>query len=93
MNRIKNNRILLFILILSPAFLCQAQNSHSSPQIEKTTHDFGTIQEANGNLACTFQFANDGTSNLIIQDIIAECGCTTLEWSNEPIQLRRKIMI
>lgn len=47
-------------------------------------HDFGTIPE--GPVAeYAFEFKNVGKSPLIIQNASASCGCTTPEWSREPV--------
>ena|SRR5450631_2344538 len=51
---------------------------------EKTVHDFGNINE--GTMA-TFEFAftNTGKVPLVISNVQPSCGCTTPEWSREPI--------
>jgi hypothetical protein len=51
----------------------------------KTTHDFGEINEADGIVSYQFEFTNNGNSPLIIQEVKASCGCTTPEWTREPI--------
>ena len=87
MNRIQNIiALLFFILIFYPAFLGHSQDSGTSLQFDKTTHDFGTIQEENGSVACTFKFVNNGTSDLTILEVLAECGCTTPDWTQGVIQ-------
>ncbi|MBW7845373.1 MAG: DUF1573 domain-containing protein [Bacteroidia bacterium] len=66
-----------------------AQNSVASDtlpilQFDKIEHDFGKIKE--GTLAIhPFEFTNKGKSPLVITNVIASCGCTTPEWSKEPI--------
>jgi len=80
------NSVLIYMLVCFPVFLGFSQDSEKSLQFDKTTHDFGTIKETNGSVAYTFQFVNNGTSGLTIHEVIAECGCTTPEWSSKLIQ-------
>lgn len=52
---------------------------------EQATHDFGEIKEADGKIAHTFTISNTGDAPLVITRVIASCGCTTPEWTKEPI--------
>jgi hypothetical protein len=54
-------------------------------QFEKMDHSFGKIREEGGPAGFNFSFINTGTIPLIIQGVEASCGCTTPEWSREPI--------
>lgn len=53
---------------------------------EETTHDFGTVSEANGDITHEFVFTNTGDKPLVIQRVNASCGCTTPGWTKEPVQ-------
>lgn len=53
-------------------------------KFEKETHDFGSIDE-NGSVDYVFKFSNTGTAPIIIQKVNASCGCTTPDWSKDPI--------
>jgi hypothetical protein len=77
----------LFIVLLT---LCSAvgfaQTGSEQPQItfDQTEHDFGTIKE--GTMAnYEFTFTNTGKTPLILSNVQPSCGCTTPEWSKEPI--------
>lgn len=48
-------------------------------------HDFGDIQPG-AVVKHTFEFTNTGKSPLIIENATASCGCTTPNWTKEPIQ-------
>lgn len=48
------------------------------------THDFGNIKEGT-QASYEFKFTNTGTAPLILESVQASCGCTTPEWSKEPI--------
>ena len=47
-------------------------------------HDFGTLEEG-GAADFVFQFKNTGKEPLIIQRVQPSCGCTTPDWTKEPI--------
>lgn len=51
---------------------------------DKETHDFGVVPQ-NVPATYTFTFKNTGKEPLIITNAAASCGCTTPEWTKEPI--------
>lgn len=53
---------------------------------EKTTHDFGQINEADGRVTTVFTFKNEGMAPLVLSNVRASCGCTTPKWPKEPIE-------
>lgn len=58
----------------------------------KTIHDFGNIQE--GTIATyTFEFTNEGKRPLRLLGVQPSCGCTTPEYSKEPVEPGKKGMI
>lgn len=52
---------------------------------ETATHDFGEIKESDGKVTYTFKVKNEGDAPLVLTRVIASCGCTTPEWTKEPI--------
>ena len=81
--------VLLFVIGGgSPVFSqTQATKPTAGPKIvfDDESHDFGTIKE--GLVAeYTFKFKNTGSQPLILKDVRPSCGCTTPEWSKEPVQ-------
>lgn len=48
------------------------------------SHDFGNIKEGT-QATYEFKFTNTGTAPLVLESVQASCGCTTPEWSKEPI--------
>jgi len=52
---------------------------------EKNTHDFGKIKEQDGLATYSFTFKNTGDAPLVINRVNASCGCTTPNWTKEPI--------
>ncbi len=53
---------------------------------EKTEHDFGKINEADGRVSTVFSFKNEGMAPLVLSNVRASCGCTTPTWTKEPIE-------
>lgn len=53
---------------------------------DKTTHDFGKINEADGRVTTVFNFKNEGMTPLVLSNVRASCGCTTPKWTREPIE-------
>ena len=53
---------------------------------DKTTHDFGKINEVDGRVTTIFTFTNDGDAPLVLSNVRASCGCTTPKWTREPIE-------
>jgi hypothetical protein len=51
---------------------------------EKNLHDFGTIPNE-GNGTYEFKFKNTGKSPLSITNVQTSCGCTTPDYSKEPV--------
>ncbi len=75
--------IVLFILLT--ALQTAIAQSFADIQFEKMDHNFGKIKEDAGLATINFKFTNTGKIPLIIQTVQASCGCTTPEWSKEPI--------
>jgi hypothetical protein len=48
-------------------------------------HDFGKFKEEAGPQRFNFEVVNTGNAALVIQNIVASCGCTTPEWTKGPI--------
>lgn len=51
------------------------------------THDFGTIHASKGPVSYEYEFKNTGDKPLVIVSVTnGGCGCTTPEFTQEPIQ-------
>ena len=78
---------LLFILtamLLSVGSL-SAQEKQAVISAKETIFDFGNIKEGAGKVVHTFVIENTGNGPLVMTRVIASCGCTTPEWTKEPI--------
>lgn len=49
----------------------------------ETVHNFGAIDEKDGDVSYDFKFTNTGTQPLIIKEVITGCGCTSAKWSKK----------
>ena len=59
-------------------------------KFERDVHDFDLIQEDGGMVTTTFEFINDGDAPLIINEVTRACGCTTPDWTREPVPVNGK---
>lgn len=80
----KTLKIVLVALFVSAANLLFAQDQ-GIITFEKTEHDFGTVKEEGGPITVDFKFKNTGKAPLIVSGVQASCGCTTPDWSKDPI--------
>ena len=60
---------------------------------DKKSHDFGTIQEKDGDVTCEFEVTNKGDKPLLLLKAASSCGCTVPEFSQEPIRPGQKTKI
>lgn len=71
-----------FILFI---FLTQVQAQTASQSlVVKEEHDFGKIPQGKP-VYYTFEIKNNGDGPLKLENVQTSCGCTTPEWSKEPI--------
>ena len=71
------------------AFVCMTMLAFGQTPVitfQKTTHDFGKINEADGRVTTVFEFKNEGMAPLVLSNVRASCGCTTPKWTHEPIE-------
>jgi hypothetical protein len=72
--------------IFTAAAACLMSISASAQmQFTKTAHDFGQIPEMGGDATYQFEFTNTGKAPIIITNVESSCGCTTPEWSRQPV--------
>ena len=77
---------ILLALVWSTSFM-MAQNGDKAPKavFTKDVHDFGKVDESAGSVTCEFTFKNTGTAPLLIQRVQTTCGCTTPDYTKEPV--------
>lgn len=81
----KKSITFLLALFISLPLINFAQNAKSRIAFEKLQHNFGTFNEELGAQTVSFNFKNDGALPLILNNVQASCGCTTPEWTREPV--------
>ncbi len=84
------NRLLLSLIILTFGLGIQAQQSRPAISFEEEIHDFGEVKEDGGTVTHTFTYTNTGEQPLIMHNVRASCGCTTPDWTRQPIQPGKK---
>lgn len=52
---------------------------------DEIEYNFGTVIQGE-KISHTFIFTNTGTSNLVVANVKASCGCTVPKWTQEPIK-------
>jgi hypothetical protein len=78
-------RLSFIFSLLIIGIALKAQIATTKMQVASTEHDFGTFKEEAGRQTFDFIVTNTGTEPLIIQNVQASCGCTTPEWTKQPI--------
>ncbi len=76
---------LLIFLIVPANKLCNAQQNIATASFTVESHDFGKINESDGDANFKFTFTNTGGEPLILKNVTASCGCTTPSYSKEPV--------
>jgi hypothetical protein len=77
-------RVLVFFLILLAFTTGNSQQAEPLIFKEKI-HDFGELRETSGNANHEFTFQNNAGRPVRILSVQASCGCTTPDWSKEPV--------
>jgi hypothetical protein len=78
-------RLLFIFSMLILGVSLNAQLAVTKLQASVTEHDFGTFKEEAGRQSFDFIVTNTGSEPLVIQNVQASCGCTTPEWTKQPI--------
>lgn len=88
-------KFLTLFLLISASLYSVAQNTNAATQntnapkqsvlqLKETEHDFSKIPQGKP-VYYNFEVVNTGKEPLKLNDVHASCGCTTPEWSPEPI--------
>lgn len=75
----------LLVTVAGTQWAAAQDNKSAKIEAKVSSHDFGTIKESDGNVSCVFTVKNTGDAPLVITRVISSCGCTTPEFTKEPI--------
>jgi hypothetical protein len=78
-------RLVLSLSLLFFGITAFTQLPLTELKMSEKEHDFGTFKEEAGKQKYDFIVSNTGTNPLVIQNIVASCGCTQPEWTRQPI--------
>ena len=88
--------LVLALALTGAGFAAQAQTAAVQPanaqvkaagpqiQFDEMKYDFGTAKQGDV-VKHVFKFKNTGTQPLVISNIGVSCGCTTPEWTKDPV--------
>jgi ribosomal protein L30E len=76
-------KLVLFLILFSSVFV--GAYAQAKIQFSEVKHDFGNIKEVDGPASHVFAFKNTGNAPLIIQNVETSCGCTSPDYSKEPV--------
>ncbi|HEV7329504.1 MAG TPA: DUF1573 domain-containing protein [Flavisolibacter sp.] len=77
-------KLLSLVTFFLLAMAVHAQTAADVLELKEATFDFGSIPQGKP-VYHTFQIVNKGKTPLKVDNVNASCGCTTPEWSREPI--------
>jgi len=78
-------KIKLMMLIFAVFCIKMQAQAQAKVVFDGVEHDFGTFKEEGGLQTHTFTFVNRGNTPLILNNVMASCGCTTPEWTQKPV--------
>ena len=77
-------KTLTLLLLVAASFAGQAQSASEPLELKETEYNFGTIPQGKP-VYHVFQVVNKGATPLKLDNVQASCGCTTPEWTKDPI--------
>lgn len=85
--------VLYIVFILVSVHICVAQSPEMTEKanviFSEKIHDFGKIPYK-GDAEHRFVFRNISDSAFLITNVKAKCGCTSTDWTQEPVPERKK---
>ena len=78
--------------LIAMTFATMAQGK-AEIKFAESSHNFGTIREADGPVSTEFIFENTGDAPLVIVSATASCGCTKPEYPKSPLRPGEKGVI
>lgn len=79
--------LLCILLAAAPGFAQQLKGgaaTASALYLKEVSHDFGGIPQGRP-VTYTFEAVNKGHKPLVVNSVLASCGCTSPEWNSSPV--------
>ena len=83
-------KILFIAIMLIGTFINASAQAEAEIKFDKQTINMGEFSESNPIQKAVFTFTNIGKSPLVINQIIASCGCTAPKYDKKPIAKKKK---
>lgn len=83
-------RIIVLLLLTGAVYGTEAQTVAANQPVTETlvmkekSFDFGKIPQGRP-VTHVFELVNKSTQPIVLENVLASCGCTTPEWSKEPV--------
>ncbi|MDD2564921.1 MAG: DUF1573 domain-containing protein [Salinivirgaceae bacterium] len=78
-------KIVIYLLLSLLVGTAMSQQDGPNIVFENLTHNFDAINEEGGKVDCKFVFTNTGSQPLVITRVQATCGCTTSDYTRQPV--------
>lgn len=78
-------KILTLAIMLSGMFACGTAYGQAEIKFDKLTQNVGKFPESDPVRTATFTFTNAGNEPLVINQVVASCGCTVPKYDKKPI--------
>lgn len=91
--------VLSVLSFLAPSVRSSAQGSGPANtfggvvMMDRLVYDFGDILVSDGPVRATFTATNIGKKPLLIYNVLTSCGCTSVEWTRQPVKPGEKGVI
>ena len=73
------------MIVCTVVNMVYAQQADTTVLFNKLVHDFGVIAKSDGEQSYSFEFTNKGNNPVTIRKVVSSCGCTTSDWTKEPV--------
>jgi hypothetical protein len=84
-------RIIVLLLVTGAVYSSNAQTIAENKPVAETavlkekSFDFGKIPQGRP-VTHVFELVNKSSQPIMLENVLASCGCTTPEWSKDPVQ-------
>lgn len=87
MGKVRKLILGVFLWLLCP-FVLEAQEAGERLLLwERNLIDIGTVMQENGEVISEFLFVNKADFPIIIQEVVTDCGCTTVDYTTDTLSL------